>query len=57
MSESYKNIVKAMSGIKIQSEQTNTEIATISEILNELNHAVDSIAISSDGLINTINEL
>lgn len=57
MSESYKNIVKAMSGIKIQSEQSNTEIATISEILNELNHAVDSIAISSDGLINTINDL
>jgi heme-based aerotactic transducer len=57
MSESYKNIVKAMSGIKIQSEQSNTEIATISEILNELNHTIDSIAISSDGLINTINEL
>ena len=57
MSESYKNIVEAMSGIKIQSEQSNTEIATISEILNELNHTIDSIAISSDGLINTINEL
>ncbi|QFG00278.1 globin-coupled sensor protein [Psychrobacillus glaciei] len=57
MSESYQNIVQAMSGIKIQSEQSNTEIATISEILNELNQAVETIAISSDGLINTINDL
>jgi heam-based aerotactic trancducer len=57
VSDSFNDIVEAMSGIKMQSERSNEEITAISNILNELNHAIEMIAHSSDGLINTINDL
>ncbi|WP_277585776.1 globin-coupled sensor protein [Psychrobacillus antarcticus] len=57
VSNSFDDIVEAMSGIKMQSERSNEEITTISNILNELNQAIEIIAHSSDGLIDTINDL
>ena len=54
---SFDGIVQSMAGIKEQSEQSNTDISTISEILNEINKAVQVLADSSDGLIDTIEEL
>jgi len=54
---SFDIIVLSMAGIKEQSEQSNAEINAISEILNELNEAVEIFAHSSDGLINTIEDL
>lgn len=57
VSTSFNEIVAAMSGIKLQSQRSNEEITTISQILSELNQAVEMIANSSDGLIDTINDL
>lgn len=57
MEDSFNDIVDAMSGIKQQSEQSNQEITTISQILNELSTAIETLAHSSDGLIQTIEDL
>lgn len=57
MEESFNDIVEAMSGIQEQSEQSNQEITTISQILNELSLAIETLAHSSDGLIHTIEDL
>ena len=50
----FSEIVHSMTGIKEQSEQSNEEIATISNILNELTSAVDMLAKSSDSLIQSV---
>lgn len=55
--ESFNDIVEAMAGIQEQSEQSNDEVIMISQILNELNTAIETLAHSSDGLIETIEEL
>lgn len=57
VTEAFDVIVQSMAGIKEQSEQSNAEIITISEILGEINKAVQVLAESSDGLINTIEDL
>ncbi|MFS0574663.1 globin-coupled sensor protein [Sporosarcina sp. 179-K 3D1 HS] len=57
ISESFREIVDAVSGIQQQSEQSNDEIQTISQILNELNEVIDTLAQSSDGLIQTMENL
>ncbi|HEY4566626.1 globin-coupled sensor protein [Planococcaceae bacterium Storch 2/2-2] len=57
VSESFHDIVQAMSGIKGQSEQSNDEITTISQILNELNDAVEMLAHSSDSLMQAIENM
>lgn len=57
ISDSFCEIVDAVSGIQQQSEQSNEEIQTISQILNELNEVIDTLAQSSDGLIGTMEEL
>ena len=50
VSTSFNEIVAAMSGIKLHSQRSSEEITTISQILGELNQAVETIAHSSDGL-------
>ncbi|MFJ7934493.1 protoglobin domain-containing protein [Sporosarcina sp. NPDC096371] len=54
---SFDVIVQSMAGIKEQSEQSNSDISTISEILNEINKAVQILAFSSDRLLETIEDL
>lgn len=54
---SFDVIVQSMAGIKEQSEQSNAEISTITEILSEINKAAQVLADSSDGLLNTMEEL
>ncbi len=54
---SFDVIVQSMAGIKEQSEQSNDEIITISEILNEINKTVQILADSSDGLVDTVENL
>lgn len=57
ISASFQDIVQAMDSIQEQSEQSAEEITTISQILNELNVVMETLAYSSDGLIKTIEEL
>lgn len=53
----FGEIVHSMTGIKQQSEQSNEEIATISNILNELTSAVNMLAKSSDSLIQSVEHM
>lgn len=57
VSSSINDIVVCMSGIRAQSQQSNTEISTIASILNELDEATEIIAHSADSLIDSIKEL
>jgi len=57
VSAAFNDIVVAMAGIQEQSEQSNDEVIKISHVLNELNVAIETLAHSSDGLIQTIEEL
>lgn len=57
ISGSFREIADAVSGIQQQSGQSNEEIQTISQILQELNEVIDTLAHSSDGLIQTMEDL
>lgn len=57
VSDSFDEITSSMTGIKKQSEITNSEIANISLVLSELNTAVAAIAYSSGELVDKMNEL
>ncbi|WP_442852916.1 methyl-accepting chemotaxis protein [Bacillus sp. OxB-1] len=57
ISGSFREIADAVSGIQQQSGQSNEEIQIISQILQELNEVIDTLAHSSDGLIQTMEDL
>lgn len=56
VAQTFSEIVQAMSSIKHQSSQSNDEITTITQILNELHGAVELLAQSSDALIQAIDD-
>lgn len=51
VTSSYNEIVQAVSGMKEQSEHSKTSIENTVKILQEINQAVETIAHSSDGLM------
>lgn len=57
LSRSFHDIVDAMDGIQEQSKQSTEEITAIAHILNELNEAVETMAQSSDQLMQSIDSL
>ena len=52
VTESYDEIVRAVSGMKEQTNESRTSIENTVQIINEINQAIETIAHSSDGLIN-----
>ncbi|GKV66095.1 MULTISPECIES: globin-coupled sensor protein [Sporosarcina] len=57
VTSSYNEIVQAVSGMKEQSEHSKTSIENTVKILQEINQAVESIAHSSDGLMQLSEDL
>lgn len=57
VTQSYDGIVQAVSGMKEQTAESHTSIESTVQILQEINHAIETIAHSSDGLIQLADDL
>ncbi|PIC82465.1 globin-coupled sensor protein [Sporosarcina sp. P1] len=57
VTQSYDGIVQAVSGMKEQTAESHTSIESTVQILEEINQAIETIAHSSDGLIQLADDL
>lgn len=57
VTQSYDEIVQAVTGMKVQTDESRVSIENTVQILEEINQAIEIIAHSSDGLIQLAEDL